>query len=125
MAPVGGPPARTGVANRSGEDSSACKGQGLKKTADLRFEPTTSEMRSQLQWHSPPPAGKMGLMQPAIAKFRTHQEAEAATLAYYRRLSPAERLEILFTLRVLARKEEDASSERLARVYRIAQLQRG
>jgi len=44
----------------------------------------------------------MGLMQPAIAKFRTHQEAEAATLAYYRRLSPAERLEILFQLRALA-----------------------
>jgi len=66
----------------------------------------------------------MGLMQPAIAKFRTHQEAEAATLAYYRRLSPAERLEILFRLRALARKEHDVSSERLARVYRIAQLLR-
>jgi hypothetical protein len=66
----------------------------------------------------------MGLMQPAIAKFRTHQEAEAATLAYYRRLSPVERLEILFRLRALARKEDDVSSERLARVYRIAQLPR-
>ena len=66
----------------------------------------------------------MGLMQPAVAKYRTHQEAEAATLAYYRRLSPAERLEILFQLRVLAHKEDDASSEGLARVYRIAQLQR-
>jgi hypothetical protein len=67
----------------------------------------------------------MALMRPAIAKFRTHQEAEAATLAYYRRLSPAERLEILFMLRALARKEDDAASQRLARVYRIAQLQRG
>jgi hypothetical protein len=67
----------------------------------------------------------MGLMQPAVAKYRTHQEAEAATLAYYRRLSPAERLEILFQLRALALKEDDAPSERLARVYRIAQLQRG
>jgi hypothetical protein len=67
----------------------------------------------------------MGLMQLAIAKFRTHQEAEAATLAYYRRLSPAERLEILFRLRALARKEDDVSSARLARVYRIAQLPRG
>ena len=66
----------------------------------------------------------MGLMQPAIAKFRTHQEAEAATLAYYRRLSPADRLEILFRLRALACKEDDVSSERLARVYRIAQLLR-
>lgn len=67
----------------------------------------------------------MALMQPVIAKFRTHQEAEAATLAYYRRLSPAERLEILFQLRALARKEDDASSQGLARVYRITQLQRG
>ena len=67
----------------------------------------------------------MGLMQPAVAKYRTHQEAEAATLAYYRRLSPAERLEVLFRLRALALKEDDASSERLARVYRIVQLLRG
>ncbi len=67
----------------------------------------------------------MGLMQRTIAKFRTHEEAEAATLAYYRRLSPAERLEMLFKLRALARKGDDVSSERLARVYRIAQLQRG
>jgi len=67
----------------------------------------------------------MALMRPAIAKFRTHQEAEAATLAYYRRLSPAERLEILFQLRAFAHKEDDASSQGLARVYRITQLQRG
>ena len=64
-------------------------------------------------------------MESAIAKFRTHREAEEATLAYYRRLSPAERLEILFELRTLARKEDDAASERLARVYRITQLERG
>jgi len=63
-------------------------------------------------------------MEPVIAKFRTYQEAEAVTLAYYRRLSPAERLEVLFQLRALAHKDDDASSERLARVYRIAQLQR-
>ena len=67
----------------------------------------------------------MALMRPDIAKFRTHQEAEAATLAYYRRLSPADRLEVLFRLRALALKEDDASSERLARVYRIVQLPRG
>ncbi len=66
----------------------------------------------------------MGLMQPVVAKYRTYQEAEAATLAYYRRLLPAQRVEILFQLRALAHKEDDAPSERLARVYRIAQLQR-
>ncbi len=64
----------------------------------------------------------MPLMQAKVVKFRTHHEAEAATLAYYRRLTPAERLEILFQLRDLARKEDDASSQRLAHVYRITQL---
>ncbi len=63
-------------------------------------------------------------MQPVVAKFRTFQEAEAANREYYRRLSPAERLEILFQLRAIAQKESDASSEGLARVYRIAQLKR-
>jgi hypothetical protein len=64
-------------------------------------------------------------MKPVIAKFRTFHEAEAATRNYYRRLSPEERLEILFQLRAMAHKESDASSGRLARVYRIAQLERG
>jgi hypothetical protein len=64
-------------------------------------------------------------MKPVFAKFRTFREAEAATRDYYRRLSPAERLEILFQLRAMAHKESDATSGRLARVYRIAQLQRG
>jgi len=64
-------------------------------------------------------------MEPVVAKFRTFREAEAATRAYYQRLSPAERLEILFQLRAIAHKESDAISERLAPVYRIAQLKRG
>jgi hypothetical protein len=63
-------------------------------------------------------------MRPVVAKFRTFREAEEATREYYRGLSPAERLEILFQLRVLARKEDDAASGRLAGVYRIAQLPR-
>jgi hypothetical protein len=64
-------------------------------------------------------------MKPVLAKFRTFREEEAATRDYYRRLSPEERLEILFELRAMAHKESDATSGRLARVYRIAQLQRG
>jgi hypothetical protein len=64
-------------------------------------------------------------MKLVFAKFRTFREAEAATRDYYCRLSPEERLEILFQLRAMAHKESDATSGRLARVYRIAQLQRG
>ena len=60
-----------------------------------------------------------------VAKFRTFREAEEATREYYRRLSPAERLEILFQLRAMAHKENDATSGRLARVYRITELKRG
>ncbi|MBZ5671974.1 MAG: hypothetical protein LAO04_19890 [Acidobacteriia bacterium] len=64
-------------------------------------------------------------MHPVVAKFRNFREAEEATRDYYRRLSPVERLEILFNLRALAHKEGDAASRGLARVYRIAQLKRG
>ncbi len=62
----------------------------------------------------------MRLMKRVLAKFQSYRESEEATLEYYRRLSPAERLEILFQLR-----SYDAASGRLARVYRIAQLKRG
>ncbi len=67
----------------------------------------------------------MGAMQPVVAKFRTFDEAEAATRDYYRNLSPEQRLEILFQLREMAREETDAAAGRLARVYRIAELKRG
>ena len=74
-------------------------------------------------------------MEAIVAKFRTFREAEEATREYYRRLSPAERLEILFQLLIIAHKEvarkdvahkeDDAASGSLARVYRIARLKRG
>ena len=47
----------------------------------------------------------MRIMEALVAKFRTFREAEEATRKYYRRLSPAERLEILFQLRTIAHKE--------------------
>jgi hypothetical protein len=64
-------------------------------------------------------------MEPVVRKFRTFREAEEATRDFYRRLTAAERLEILFQLRAMGQKEGDAVSGRLARVYRIAQLKRG
>lgn len=64
----------------------------------------------------------MATVQPVVAKFRTFDEAEEATRNYYRRLSPEARLEILFQLVEMARKEADAASRGLARVYRIAEL---
>jgi hypothetical protein len=63
-------------------------------------------------------------MQPFVAKFRTFRDAEEATREYYRKLSPVERLEILFELRARTLKEGDAASGRLASVYRITQLKR-
>ena len=63
-------------------------------------------------------------MKPVVEKFRTFDEAERASREYYRRLSPEERLEILFQLRTMAIKENDAASRGVARDYQIAQLKR-
>ena len=63
------------------------------------------------------------MIKPVLNKFRTFEEADAATREYYRRLSPPERLEILFQLRDMAHKETDAAYGRLARVYRIIPLE--
>jgi hypothetical protein len=64
-------------------------------------------------------------MDRVVAKFAGHAEARHATLEYYRRLSPRERLDILLDLISNFRKEADASSERFERVYRVSQLQCG
>jgi hypothetical protein len=62
-------------------------------------------------------------MKLVVAKHRSFEEEEAATRAFYRSLSPAERLEILFELRERALKEGDAATSGMARVYRIVELQ--
>jgi len=61
-------------------------------------------------------------MKPVLSKFRTFREAEEATLAYDQSPSSKERVEILFSF---PHKEDDATSGRLARVDRIAELKRG
>jgi len=61
-------------------------------------------------------------MERTVAKFSSHQEAEQATLEYYRSLTPEQRLDILLELIEASRKEGDAASERFERVYRIVKL---
>jgi hypothetical protein len=61
-------------------------------------------------------------IEPVVAKFSSPELAEEATREYYRRLTPAQRIQILLALIGRARKEGDASSERLERVYTISKL---
>ena len=63
-------------------------------------------------------------MERRVAVFDSFAEADRADVEYYAALRPEERLEILFQLRAMARKESDATSGRLARVYRITELPR-
>ena len=67
-----------------------------------------------IQWFS---------VEPVVRQFDSYAEAEAADRAYYRSLTPEQRLEILFDL-VARYREEHGCSERLERVYRIVELSR-
>jgi hypothetical protein len=94
-------------------------GSARKRKFDLPFAlPDAGQSKREFR-------SKIGEMEHVVAKFRSFREAEEATREYYRRLSSAERLEILFQLRARACKEDDAASGRLARVYRISRLERG
>ena len=58
-----------------------------------------------------------------VAKvFGSHEEADQATRAYYRNLTPAERLNILLEIIARAHPTDHDSQQGLARVYRITQL---
>jgi hypothetical protein len=57
-----------------------------------------------------------------VEKFGSHEETDEATLRYYHSLTPQQRLEILLELVDSHRKQGDAASERLERVYRIVKL---
>ena len=61
----------------------------------------------------------MGLVERVWAEFASHEDARRSDLAYYRRLSPQQRLDILLELITTFREEEDASSEGLERVCRV------
>lgn len=64
-------------------------------------------------------------MDPVIAKFRTHAEADEATLDYYRSLTPEQRLAIVFELRRRVHPDDDDADARMALVYRVSRLQEG
>jgi len=54
--------------------------------------------------------------------FASHEEADRATRAYYRSLTPAQRLEILLEILTRARANDHDAQQGLARVYRIVKL---
>jgi len=65
----------------------------------------------------------MARMKKTIRIFKSHAEAEAADIEYYRSLTPQERLEILCELVADYDAGFDESKRRLQRVYRITSLE--
>jgi hypothetical protein len=61
-------------------------------------------------------------MERTVAKFSSHAEADRANREYYRGLTPQQRIEILLELIDPGRPQNDASSQRLERVYRIVKF---
>lgn len=59
-------------------------------------------------------------MEKIARKFATFEEADAADRAYYRSLTPAERIEIMLDL--IYPEGGDEASARLERVYRIVKF---
>ena len=60
-------------------------------------------------------------MQKTIQKFGSFADAEKADAAYYRSLSPGQRLDILLAM-VEQMQPRDETERRLKRVYRIVEL---
>jgi hypothetical protein len=69
------------------------------------------------------PAGcYTGEVERVVQIFDSFEEAEQADRAYYRSLSPQQRLEILFELISRYRGSDSADQQRLARVHRVIEL---
>ena len=62
-------------------------------------------------------------MQPIVRKFSSHAAAEEADRAYYRSLTPNQRLDILLEL-IASQRGPDEASLRIARVCRTVKLRR-
>ncbi|HTV48801.1 MAG TPA: hypothetical protein VMG59_10205 [Phycisphaerae bacterium] len=57
-------------------------------------------------------------MQKQVRKFRSHAQAEAADRAYYKSLTPEQRLDILLDI-VNSQRSNDENSRRLARIHTV------
>lgn len=57
-------------------------------------------------------------MDRVVRKFRSHTDAAAADRAYYRSLTPQQRLDVMLDI-IASQRGTDEASQRLARVYRI------
>ena len=66
---------------------------------------------------------RLGRVEKVVRIFHSFEEADAADVEEDLRLSPEERIAILLELQ--ARMYPDAAEQRLTRVYRITQLERG
>ena len=63
-------------------------------------------------------------MDSTIRRFNSFAEADEAEADYYARLTPAQRLEILFDLIDTYRDTNGETSDRLERIYRVVELER-
>lgn len=63
-------------------------------------------------------------MERIVRKFDSPQQADKADRAYYRQLSPNERVAILLELIARHRQGLDETEQRLARVYRVVEFNR-
>jgi hypothetical protein len=63
-------------------------------------------------------------MERTLRVFESVKEAEHADAAYYASLSPQERVDLLLELNRRYRESTGETSERLERVYRVAELAR-
>ena len=64
-------------------------------------------------------------MDPAIRRYDSLADADAADAEYYASLTPQERLDILFELIEMYRSTYGEDAERLERVCRVDELERG
>jgi hypothetical protein len=64
------------------------------------------------------------MVEKKVQVFSNHAEAAAADRAYYRALSPEQRLDLLLDIVRQHRESEDEAAARFERVYRVVELSR-